>query len=336
MEYYLYHHGILGQRWGKRNGPPYPLDSKEHSASERKAGWRRSLDKGSDETYNKDRNKSEKKHLSEGQKRAIKIGIAAAASALAAYGTYKLVKSGKLDNVINAGKEKLNSLFKTEVEHKRFGELLAGNADHIFNTEKNSEPTGKNTFSKTIQQAVSHGFKVLSKPETNAETIMNANPFLGTSDGKNNCAACAFAVSLRRQGLDVTAKSTGGEMQNLAGMVEECFKNPYIIEGSAVKFGRSRNDAAEMLVKKFGNDAEGAVSVQWKGFEGCGHVFNWKIENGRVTFDDGQQKMDDGRVSMRYWSLIDPMGALQIARLDRDRDGNELEKDWDALKNYVG
>ena len=24
----LAHHGILGQKWGKRNGPPYPLDSK--------------------------------------------------------------------------------------------------------------------------------------------------------------------------------------------------------------------------------------------------------------------------------------------------------------------
>ena len=39
----LYHHGIFGQRWGKRNGPPYPLSAGAHSASEKKAGWRKSL-----------------------------------------------------------------------------------------------------------------------------------------------------------------------------------------------------------------------------------------------------------------------------------------------------
>lgn len=39
----LSHHGILGQKWGQQNGPPYPLKAGDHSVSEKKAGWKESL-----------------------------------------------------------------------------------------------------------------------------------------------------------------------------------------------------------------------------------------------------------------------------------------------------
>jgi hypothetical protein len=32
----LKHHGILGQKCGKQNGPPYPISPTDHSASEKK------------------------------------------------------------------------------------------------------------------------------------------------------------------------------------------------------------------------------------------------------------------------------------------------------------
>ena len=32
----LIHHGIEGQKWGQRNGPPYPLDGSKKSSAERK------------------------------------------------------------------------------------------------------------------------------------------------------------------------------------------------------------------------------------------------------------------------------------------------------------
>lgn len=41
----LKHHGIAGQRWGKCNGPPYPLEYSKHSKSERDANWQYSLNR---------------------------------------------------------------------------------------------------------------------------------------------------------------------------------------------------------------------------------------------------------------------------------------------------
>lgn len=32
----LYHHGVIGQKWGEKNGPPYPLSEGQKSAAEKK------------------------------------------------------------------------------------------------------------------------------------------------------------------------------------------------------------------------------------------------------------------------------------------------------------
>lgn len=64
---YLAHHGILGQKWGRRNGPPYPLDGSDHSASEKKAGWRKSLGGGESSSVRKKR-----RYITKETKRASK------------------------------------------------------------------------------------------------------------------------------------------------------------------------------------------------------------------------------------------------------------------------
>ena len=170
----------------------------------------------------------------------------------------------------------------------------------------------------------------MSKSESLSDTIKKGNELHGKIEGKNNCVPSSIAGFMRSKGFDVTAKGTGGEMKNLGGVVEECFKGARVVEGSAVKFGKSRDDAAEMLVKKFGDNASGVCSTTWqKAFGGGGHAFSWKIENGKVSFFDVNARVDDDFISKHYFKAMDTNGSIILARLDN------AEIDFENIKKYV-
>lgn len=118
----IYHHGVLGQKWGVRryqnvDGTLTDAGKKRYGSSE---GFKSSGSiKKSGRSKKSSNSSDQKKGLSDNQKKAFKIGATATVTALAAIGTAYLVKSGKASATIDAGKkitEKTVSIGKKAVD----------------------------------------------------------------------------------------------------------------------------------------------------------------------------------------------------------------------------
>lgn len=145
----LYHHGVMGQKWGQRQGPPYPLNASQHSARERKFGYKKSIGGGRNSDYyernrqkanapstianrkkseknsvlrkinsqgnSSSKNSTEKRKLTDEQKQMIKkvaIGTAiVAGAALTAYAAHKYITEVRPD--VKAGNEAVKKLLET-------------------------------------------------------------------------------------------------------------------------------------------------------------------------------------------------------------------------------
>lgn len=204
----LAHHGIKGQRWGKLNGPPYPLDYKSHSVLEKKENPKvkidgtasasiKTINKASSTQVSENRNEEEskqKKKLTDKQKRALKIaGAAVVTTAIVGLSIYAIKKYGNN----KAAKEAFNKAADSLKDESLDGFMDITN--DVFNNE------------------TSYG-KI-------KDAIKKCNPGFDSWNpaDKNNCGNACLAAEEQIRGIDVFArKNTDGlHMRDIAG----CFKN---------------------------------------------------------------------------------------------------------------
>lgn len=257
------------------------------------AGKKRYNDAGQDE--------AKKKGLSDKEKRALKIGATVAVTALAAYGGYRLYKSGKLDSFIDEGKRKVTGIL------------------------------GDITDSKTSLSSSS--LKKLPHKESVEEAISKANP----NKSRFNCYNCVTATVLRMCGIDAVAQDdTRGGKGRAFEDICKVFKvsEDQIIHVSSPDVGRVQRN----ILRKFQEGDIGAIGLTWNDPSlGDAHTLNWTIRNGKVEFMDGQVNKGSDFITKLLSKRMDSNHEVEIAKFANTLKGLNLDKDVDTdlLREFV-
>lgn len=154
------HHGIKGMKWGHRNSQPTSLQTARSNYKTAKKEYNKSFSKAYDKSYqayslskkkrtaneerwrdtaNKVKNLNRAKKIYRDEKKAykssdvykakrakaIKTGAAAAGTALAVYGTYKVSKYLKNKSAINRGNQAVNRLLQQQTALKNMARTQA-------------------------------------------------------------------------------------------------------------------------------------------------------------------------------------------------------------------
>lgn len=262
---YIQHHGIKGQKWGKRNGPPYPLDYDDHSAAQKRLNPKRTIDGKRDET-------TKKKGLSDAQKKALKIGAIAAGAALAGIAAYKL---GAIDKLVSVGKTTMSSL-PEGVQTFKFETF---EPEHIFPKDLGgvTNPKGLKNNCKDVAEATLKRWLGVDPGAVAGEksTVGNLHDFIEKRGYNSN------GVHWLGEDGGITPDPSGDSTGRVTRQILRKFK-----DGDCGMIGVSWDP-----------------SVLPPGSKEDGHAFNWFISKGQVIFYDDQPDPPVTDAS-RYFKLI--------------------------------
>ena len=283
---FLQHHGIKGQKWGKRNGPPYPLDYDDHSAAQKRLNPKRTIDGKRDET-------TKKKGLSDAQKKALKIGAIAAGAALAGVAAYKL---GAIDKLVSVGKTAMSTL----PEGVQTFEFETFEPEHIFPKDLGgvTNPKGLKNNCKDVAEATLKRWLGVDPSAVAGEKSTTGNLHDFVEKRGYNKAGVIWLGDDGGVAPDPSGDSTG----RVTRQILRKFK-----EGDCGVIGVSWNPK----YLKPGQPEDG-------------HAFNWLISGGKVLFIDDQPDppiTDASKYLSRIQYEPDKNGRLpqiEIAKITKD------------------
>lgn len=273
---YLAHHGVKGMKWGVRH-------DRRPSGTSRRSGV--SVKKGL--------------RLTDGQKRALKIGATVVVAGLAIYGGYKLSQA----------------VSRSGLSTEKVGDIPKLFAPKALSTDK---------IPKSVREAFGN--------------LDANNPLRKADDVEHNCTNVFLAAVARMRGMDVTPgyqKDASGRFVGVEpGKIFECFTpqtdnmGNSLMKASKGKFCDSAEKVAE-VIKKRARAPEGSYGYLSSTFERRGAKFNhavmWQIKDGKMVFGDGI----NGLNAEKYFSMIDPEATVNFFRCDN------LEFVTDELQKYV-
>lgn len=297
---YLEHHGIKGQKWGVKNGPPYPLGYDDHSTSQKRLNP-----------------KSELNNYDAKATRFIKEKTAGSSPANVS-NSKKNKKQKGWDSLSDEQKEKIKTVLKV-------GSIAAGTALAAYGAYKVYNNYWQDIYADIDPET---GFPLIKGDHSVKDDIMALNPggvmtpygMLDAVTGSTaNCMLCTTNYELRRRGFDVHAGLSTEGYQN--SLLEDIFDGVKIEKPNL----NSISELEKYMTDKYPEGARGNFMLYYNSLFGGGHSIVWEIENGKVVLRDGQAKIVSESMQ-KALKFSDP-STVEFARTDN------LPIKADVLKN---
>ena len=321
MLLYLAHHGVAGQKWGQRHGPPYPLSRNPANAKQARVDHR----KNQIHTMESNTGRNIKK-ITTGILGIV--GGAALGLATGGYGTmvglalasvateslmggHKTRKSERLtdkrDKIVrqqesNESKEqkdiqkkKQQAIFDADNElYANFNPLESTNTaklEYSSTTNKRLQKALEIKKDTKISEALGPKNQALaSKTPDKISHGVNPNYSKAAAGYHDNCLKCSLTMEMRMRGYDVQAKASSASetearsQQTTSGLMAHFTKTPDAYAYS--KFTRSKNIIKE---RDFINSLpDGRYMVNGPTNTGGGHSIYGIKKDGKITYYDTQ------------------------------------------------